>query len=254
MKKNDFKERLHTGEVLFGAFSTISHPAIVEIMALAGMDFVILDGEHSSLTPESAENLYRAAELRGIGCVTRIGENNQQHMQKFLDSGAGSVLIPLVNSREEAERVVDAVKYGPIGSRGLAASRASDWGLIPGGLPEYVKHANEETFIAVQVETFEAVENFDHILAVEHIDMIFFGPSDLSSSLGLPGQTTHPKVVTLIEDLGRRTKKADKLTGTIARDGQQVKHWRGLGFQFLCTGVNNLFANGIASYLKEAKS
>ncbi len=254
MKKNNLKARLKQGEVLYGAFSTINHAAIVEIMALAGMDFVILDGEHSSLTPESAENLYRAAELRDLSAVTRIGENNPQHMQKFLDSGAMSVLMPLVNTKADAEQVVAAVKYVPIGSRGLAASRASEWGMAAGGLTEHVKRSNQETFIGVQVETQQAVDHLDEILAIEHIDMIFFGPSDLSAALGLPGQTTHPDVVALIERLGKRVKDAGKVTGTIARDGQQIKRWRERGFQFLCTGVNNLFASGIVSYLKDAKN
>jgi 4-hydroxy-2-oxoheptanedioate aldolase len=249
MRENLFKKRLVNGDVLLGAFSTIHNPAIVEIMALKDMDFVILDGEHSSLSPESAEAQYRAAELRGLGCVTRISEINQQHFQKFLDSGANSVLVPLVNSKEDAEIVVNAVKYSPVGQRGLAASRASDWGLAPGGLPEYIKHANDELFIAVQIETLEAAEKLEEIASIEAIDMLFFGPSDLSSAMGIPGQTTHPDVISLIEKLGERAKAAGKMTGTIARDGEQINHWRKHGFQFLCTGVNNLLASGIDKYL-----
>lgn len=249
MRENSFKKRLRNGEILLGAFSTIHNPAIVEIMALKGMDFVILDGEHSSLSPELAESQYRAAELRDIGCVTRISEINQQHFQKYLDSGANSVLVPLVNSKADAQVVVDAVKYPPAGKRGLAASRASDWGFAEGGISEHAASANEETFIAVQIETLQAAEQLEEIASLDEIDMLFFGPSDLSSALGIAGQTMHPEVITLIEELSERAKAAGKMTGTIARDGEQIKHWRDRGFQFLCTGVNNLLASGIDAYL-----
>ena len=254
MIDNNLKKRLKAGEVLFGAFSTIHHTSVVEMMGLSGIDFVILDGEHSGLTPETAETLYIAAERRELSCVTRVGENTPQRLQKFLDSGAQSVLIPMIDSAADAQSVVDAVKYEPAGKRGLAAARVSDWGLSPGGLPEYVKQANDETFIAVQIETQAAVQNIDDIINVPEVDMIFFGPSDLSSSLGLSGQVTHPDVLKLIEDLGAKAKAAGKITGTIARDAGAINHWRERGFQFLCTGVNNLFVNGIQSYLDAGRS
>lgn len=250
---NVMNERLKKGEALVGAFSTIHSPAIVELLGILGMDFVILDGEHSSLTPETAEELYRAAEVRGISCVTRIGENHPQVIQKFLESRALNVMIPLVNTREDAERVVNAVKYPPIGKRGLAASRASDWGFLPGGLAEHVKISNEQTFIVVQIETQEAVKNYRDILCVDHIDLVFFGPSDLSSALGVHGQTTHPEVISLIEKLGTQALAAGKLVGTIARTGEEYRYWRDRGFQWLCTGVNNLFASGVQSFLKSIK-
>jgi 4-hydroxy-2-oxoheptanedioate aldolase len=253
-RQNSMKQRLRKGETLVGAFSTLHLPALVELLGLLGMDFVIVDGEHSGLTAETAEELYRAAELRRISCVTRIGENHPQVIQKFLDSGALSVMIPLVNTPEDARRAVDAVKYPPIGKRGLAASRASDWGLLPGGLAEHVKTSNQETFIAIQVETQQAVERFPEILAIEHVDLIFFGPSDLSSTLGLPGQTTHPEVLSRIERLGQQARAAGKATGTIARTAEEYHYWRERGFQWLCTGVNNLFASGVHHYLKGIKN
>jgi len=252
-RKNLMKERLRNGETLVGAFSTIHSPALVELLGLLGMDFVIVDGEHSSLTPETAEQLYRAAELRNLACVTRIGENHPQVIQKFLESGALNVMIPLVNSKEDAQRVVHAVKYPPLGKRGLAASRASDWGLLPGGLAEQVRVSNEETFIIIQVETLDAVKNYHEVLSVEHVDLVFFGPSDLSSVLGVPGQTTHPQVISLIENLGQQALAVGKAVGTIARTGEEYRHWRERGFRWLCTGVNHLFANGVQSFLKSTK-
>lgn len=250
MQKNLMKEKLKRGEVVIGAFSNIHAPAAIEILGLVGLDFVIIDAEHTSVTPETAENLYRAAELHGVTPVTRIGENTQQVIQKFLESGSQGVLIPLVNTREEAQRVVNAVKYPPIGKRGLAGSRAADWGMFKGGMAEYVRYANEQTWIAVQVETMDAVKNFDSIASLEHIDCIFFGPSDLSANLGYPGQTRHPEVVAIIDALGKKTIEAGKVAGTIVRDLEDYKYWVDRGFQWACTGVSSFLAQGARSYIE----
>lgn len=251
--KNTLKERLQNGATLFGAFSTIHAATLIELLGVLKLDFVILDGEHSGLTPEGAEDLYRAAELRNLSCVTRIGENHPQVIQKYLESGALSLLIPLVNAKADAQRVVEAVKYPPVGRRGLAASRASDWGFLTGGLAQHVRTSNEETLIAIQIETLEGIENFAEILAVQQTDVIFFGPSDISSALGLPGQTTHPKVISVIAELGTRARASGKIVGTIARTPEDYKFWSSKGFQWLCTGVQNLIAQGVQGFLQSIR-
>lgn len=253
IEKNELKERLRRGEVLIGTFVNLFSPELIELLGLLGLDFVILDGEHTALTPEMAVELYRAAELRGLPCVTRIGVNHPQVIQKYLESGALSVLIPLVSTPEDARRAVEAVKYPPLGKRGLAASRVSDWGLGPLTLAEHVRRSNEETLVAVQIETQPAIEHFDEILAVEGIDLVFFGPSDLSTSLGLPGQPTHPQVVSLIERLGARAQEAGKWTGTIARTPAAVRRWQAQGFQWLCTGISDLIARGVRGHLESLR-
>lgn len=248
--RNHLKERLQKSETLFGAFSTIHSATLIELLGILELDFVILDGEHSGLTPERAEDLYRAAELRHLSCVTRVGEHHPQVIQKYLESGALSVLFPLVNSRAEAQRLVDAVKYPPVGKRGLAASRVSNWGINAGGLAEHVRVSNAQTLIALQIETLEGIENLSEILAVKEADVIFFGPSDISSALGLPGETQHPKVISLIEELGDRARAAGKIVGTIARTPETYRHWKSKGFQWLCTGAQNLIADGVRSFLQ----
>lgn len=251
MRKNDMKRRLKAGEVLLGAFNTLHAPSVLEILGLVGLDFVIVDAEHTSITPETAEDLYRAAELRELSVVTRIGENSQQVIQKFMDAGSQGVLIPLVNTVEEAQRVVDAVKYPPIGKRGLAGSRSAEWGLtsIPA---DYVTESNLETLIAVQIETKEGIENFDEIVTVNDVDVIFFGPSDISTSLGYPGELRHPEVLSIIETLGGKSISAGKSVGTIARDRAEIQYWKDRGFQWLCTGVSGFLTNGIRSYISDS--
>lgn len=254
MKPNRMKRRIQDGETLVGAFVNVPHPELVEILGLLGIDFVIVDGEHTGITAAMAEELMRAAELNDVTPVARVGHNHPQEIQKFLECGAQGVLIPLVNNGDDAQRVVDAVKYPPIGKRGLAPTRTSQWGLAEGGLGQHVEDANRETFIAVQIETHDAVDHFEEIAGTDHIDMIFFGPSDLSSALGLPGQTSHPDVIRIIERLAQHTREAGKAVGTIARDGEGARRWRENGVQWLCTGASNLFAAGAKRYLEDVRS
>ena len=251
MRTNTLKEKLRRGEPAVGAFCNIPSPAIAELLGLLGLDFIIVDCEHSAITPETAEHMYRAAETRGLSTVTRIGENTQQVIQKYLEAGTQGVQIPLVNTVAEARRVVDAVKYPPLGKRGLAGSRPSDFGLT--NMAAYVEQANRETLVCVQIETQEAVDNFPEVVKLPHIDVCFFGPSDLSAALGLPGQTRHPEVLAIIERLGRLTIEAGKVAGTIARDREDYARWREQGFLYLCTGVSGFLARGVQEYLKDVR-
>ncbi len=252
MRENVLKRKLKAGEPVVGVFNDVHSPSVVEVLGLLGMDFAIMDAEHSTLMPDVAENLYRAAELRGLSTVTRIGENSTQVIQKFIDAGSQGVLIPMVNTVEQARSVVDAVKYPPIGKRGLAGPRAADYGL---GEPtaDYVRRANEETLIALQIETTEAVDNFEDIAALEHVDVLFFGPSDLSSSLGYPGQTRHPEVLELIERLTERTHAMGKSSGTITRDVADYAYWRERGVQWMASGTNPMLARGVRGFLDDIR-
>ncbi len=253
MRENVLKRKLKAGEPVVGVFNDVQSPSVVEVLGLLGLDFAIMDAEHSTLMPDVAENLYRAAELRGLSTVTRIGENAPQVIQKFIDAGSQGVLIPMVNTVEEAERVIAAVKYPPIGKRGLAGPRAADYGL---GDPtaDYVRLANEETLIALQIETTEAVENFEEIVALEHVDVLFFGPSDLSSSLGYPGQTRHPEVLELIERLTAQTVAMGKAAGTITRDVDDYAYWRERGVQWMASGTNPMLSRGVRGFLDDIRA
>ena len=252
MRENVLKRKLKAGEPVVGVFNDVHAPSVVEVLGLLGMDFAIMDAEHSALMPDTAENLYRAAELRGLSTVTRIGENSPQVIQKYIDAGSQGVLVPMVNTAEQGRSVVDAVKYPPLGKRGLAGPRAADYGL---GLPtaDYVRRANEETLVALQIETMEAVENFEEIAALEHVDVLFFGPSDLSSSLGYAGQTRHPEVLELIERLTERTLALGKASGTIARDIDDYAYWRERGVQWLASGTNGMLARGVRGFLDDIR-
>ena len=207
MRTNTLKRKLNNGEATIGAFVNSPSPAMVEIMGWLGFDFAIIDCEHCPMDYETTENMIRAAELSDITPIVRIGMNIQQHIQRYMDAGAAGVLMPLINTGAEARAVVDAVKYPPVGKRGLFGGRGSMNGLQD--IAEYVKEANRETFIAIQIETLEAIENQDEIINTEHADLIFLGPGDLSSRVrrtrpDAPSESRRDHRGVDAEDPGRR--------------------------------------------------
>ncbi len=252
MNKNIMKEKLRSGKNVVGLFQNVINPNITEIMGLLGFDFVIVDGEHTTFNPNLAEEHFRAAELRNISSVTRIGQNDQQVIQKFLDAGSQGVLMPLINNKSDALEVVDSVKYPPIGKRGLASGRGSSYG-IPQSVKEHVDHSNKETLVAIQIETTEAMENVEEISSIEEVDVLFFGPSDISSSFGIHGQINDPKVRDTISSLSKIAIGNGKSCGTIARDANDFEFYKEAGFQWFCSGVTNMMQTGMKEYLSELK-
>ncbi|MFL2767155.1 MAG: HpcH/HpaI aldolase family protein [Dehalococcoidia bacterium] len=252
MNNNIMKEKLRSGKNVVGLFQNVINPNITEIMGLLGFDFVIVDGEHTTFNPNLAEEHFRAAELRNISSVTRIGQNDQQVIQKFLDAGSEGVLMPLINNKSDALEVVDSVKYPPVGKRGLASGRGSSYG-IPQSVKEHVDHSNNETLVAIQIETTEAMEKVEEISSIDEVDVLFFGPSDISSSFGIHGQINDPKVRDTIANLSKIAIANGKSCGTIARDSNDFKFYKEAGFQWFCSGVTNMMQSGMKEYLSELK-
>jgi len=249
MISNPVKEKLAAGDSVLGAFVNIGSPVIVELLALAGMDYVVLDGEHTTLGPESAENMYRAAESKGIVPITRVGQNDPQVIQKFMDAGSMGIQMPLVNNKNECQQFVDSIKYPPVGNRGLAAVRAASYGLA-GPLAQYVEEANDATLVIPQVETSKGFDNVEEILSVPGVDVLFLGPTDISVALGHPGQVTHPDVLSLIEKFAVQANKAGTAAGTIARDFDEYLYWKERGIRYFLGSAAVLLGRAASDYSK----
>ena len=157
---------------------------------MQGFDFLVLDGEHGTMKPADCENMVRGADVRGVPALVRVPANEAPVILRFMDTGALGVHVDRL-SAEDADRAVRAVKYGPRGGRGLTGVRAAAYGQR-GPLAEYVERANAETLVVVQIETRAALEQVTAIAAVDGVDIVFVGPTDLSHSLGVPGQTSPP--------------------------------------------------------------
>lgn len=252
MRPNTVKARLAAGETAIGVFISMPAPTLAEVFGTLGFDFGVIDAEHAPFEPASCEHMIRAADAVNFPIFIRIAMNHPQNILRYLDIGALGVQIPMVNTGAEAREVVDAVKYPPVGKRGLAGVRAANYGLT-GPLGEYVQVANRETLTVVQVETLEAAENLDDLIAPPEIDVVFIGPNDLSSSMGFPGQGNHPEVQALIADLAAKIQAAGKVAGTIAYDFAALKRTRELGFRYILAGTVPLLATASRAYLAEAR-
>jgi 4-hydroxy-2-oxoheptanedioate aldolase len=200
MKENSTKKKIREGGNVYGVFIPMWSPTILEIIGHIGFDFALLDAEHSPMSAESCEHMVRAAECVNITPIIRIAVNMRQNILRYLDIGAQGVMMPQLNNKAEVEAVIESVKYPSQGKRGLAGVRAAEYG-ITGPLGDYVEVANRETMVLAQVETMQAVDNIKDILTVPDIDVMFIGPSDLSSAMGYPGQVNHPARLPMISML-----------------------------------------------------
>ena len=247
MNKNTLKQKLNEGKSTIGPFVGLPSPGITETMGWMGFDFVVIDCEHGPMDYETAEHMIRAAELSGTTAILRIGLNEQQHIQRYMDAGAAGVMIPLINNAADGKAVVDAVKYPPMGKRGAFAGRNARFGLQD--MAEYIKESNEETFVSLQIETPEGIENADEIIATENADAIFLGPGDLSVNFGIPGQTMSDKVIDSIQDLHERITASGKHTGTLGVTVDQTLFWHERGIKWIVSSAPKFMQAGAADYL-----
>ncbi len=187
LRQNEFKQKLKAGQPTFGLFCSVPHPLMVELIALADYDFVILDTEHVLVNPETLENMIRAAEALSITPLVRLGDGSKETILRALDAGALGVVVPHVESGAQAEAIVRAARYYPEGMRSLNGGRPGAFGKR--SLVEYMKRANEEILVIPMIESQAGLEHLDEILAVPGIDLILEGSADLSQSFGIPWQT-----------------------------------------------------------------
>ncbi len=229
--------KLRQNKVAVGPFCKSSDPAIIECIGLAGFDFAIIDLEHGPGTIEHAQHLVRAAMLHDLTPIIRVSENNETQISKALDIGALGVQIPQINSKIQAEKAVQAAKFAPVGSRGVCRYvRAA--GYSSKEKNRYFQESNRNTLVIVHIEGKEGMRHIDEILDVEGIDVIFLGPYDLSQSLGVPGEVTHPIVISAMKDMVEKSKLKNKIVGTFVESPEDVRVWAELGVLYLSYKVD----------------
>ncbi|MFA6715637.1 MAG: aldolase/citrate lyase family protein [Victivallaceae bacterium] len=234
----------------FGGWCQIGHPASAEIMARAGFSFVVLDCEHGEAEDTGIGDFCRA--VRQFDCLplVRVKENAVLPIRRALDLGAAGIIVPLVNSAEEAAKAVAAAKYPPEGIRGFAFHRGNNWGV---DFAEYVKNANAAIAVIVMVESKEAVENIDEILQTDGVDGIFIGPYDMSGSYGIIGQTDNPVIKEACSKVAAACKKYHKAAGAhiVTPNSKNVDSAVKQGVHLLALGMDTVFlANGAKQALE----
>jgi 2-dehydro-3-deoxyglucarate aldolase len=235
--KKNLKKKLQTAEPTIGSWITLAHPAIAEIMARAGFDWLVVDLEHSVITIREAEELIRVIGLCGVTPLVRLSANDAVQIKRVMDAGAHGVIVPMVNSALEAEQAVAAVKYPPQGRRGVGLARAQGYGTR---FEEYKGWLAQESIVIVQVEHIKAVENLDTILAVAGVDGFIVGPYDLSGSLGIPGQFAHPLMTQAMERIRKSGAPSGKAPGihVVEPDLAQLQHRLQEGYRFVAYSLD----------------
>lgn len=236
---------------LIGCFVTFNTPDIAEYTALLGFDFLLLDNEHGVAEQTTLADMVRASQCAGVPAVIRCTEKSYDHIQKALDYGANGIQLPLVNTAEDAQRVVSMSNFPPVGKRGVAfLPRAASYGMVE-DKKAYLRIANERKLVCCQVETQEALDNLDEILAVEGIDVYFIGPGDLSTSVGM--NTTDPEFLALVENTIRRITAAGRTAGYYVGNAAAARQAAEWGARYLVTAITPYMTAGARSFLQEVR-
>ena len=248
--ENTLAKKLKAHETVIGTWISSGSTNVVDILRNLRFDWFVLDMEHSPVTVETVATMIQVMNGSKITPLVRVGEIDQALFKTVLDSGAQGIVVPMVNTVEEAERAVRFAKYPPRGVRGVAAVKASDYGFT---MPDYIRSANEQTTIVVQIETPEALRNVKQIVAVDGVDMAFVGPSDMTMTLGLVDDRNNPRVVEAMSAVVKACEDAGKTAGTLAISAEEIKRDLDLGFRFisLATDVRQLVV-GARSMLASA--
>ena len=249
---NSFKQALLSRRVQIGLWLALANSYSAELLANTGFDWLLIDGEHAPNDVRSVltqlQAIDSAASLRSnpSQAVVRLPVGDPTLIKQYLDIGAQTLLIPMVDTAEQAVRLVAATRYPPDGIRGMGSgiSRVSRWQTYPA----YVRDASTQVCLLVQAETPTAMDNIEAIAAINGIDGIFIGPADLAATMGHPGNSAHSDVVNATEAGIRRIVAAGKSPGILATTLSQANHWIGLGAQFVAVGVDTtLLANAARS-------
>ncbi len=252
MRRNRMRELLLEDRPLVGVFISIPAAALVEYCGFFGFDWVCLDAEHGGITPESCYELVRAADAVGIASVVQAPSKRPDVLLGYAETGANAIIGPHVASAEEARLLVSALRFPPAGSRGVSASsRAANYGITQTA-SDYFTDTTNTPIIAALLEDAQAYEHLEEILAVPGIEMFSLGHGDLAASMGHPGNTRHPDVVSRLETAAAVLRERGKDFEMPTSDGASARHAIALGARFVQVGLSTLFTTAARQYLSEA--
>ncbi|MEL7254591.1 MAG: HpcH/HpaI aldolase/citrate lyase family protein [Pseudomonadota bacterium] len=235
---NSFKSDLLAGKQSYGCWAGFAEPYATEVMGTAGFDWLVIDGEHAPNDLRSITAQLQVLQSSATHPIVRLPMGEDWLIKQVLDAGAQSLLIPMVETAAEAEALVRATRYPPDGIRGSGAALAR--ATMFSSVPDYTITANAQICLLVQVETVKGLDNLDDILAVEGVDGVFIGPSDLGADMGHPGDSRAAPVQDAIRDALIRIKAAGKAPGCLAVDDPTALQYRDWGAQFLAVGIDVL--------------
>jgi len=233
LRKNNVKEMIKQGKKAVGTFCVSNSRAVIETLAANGMDYVLIDTEHFMTNPETIEQMITAAEAAGVTPFVRVQENIDL-IDRCVSAGARGVMVPMVNTKEQAQEAVNVIKYAPIGKRGVCNPRAVTYGAKGfENMLNFYKTENDNVMCILQMETFESFQNLPEILEVEGIDSIFVGRFDLTHSMGITGQFDDPRVVEIVKNTLKMGKEKGLQMGVITFDGEDTNKFFKMGYDWV---------------------
>ena len=253
MITNRFKKRVATGDLMYGLWSGMASNIAAEIVAQSDFDFLLIDAEHSPLTDRDVLSCLQAVAPYDINPIVRPVSGDKNVLKRLCDIGVQSFLVPMVDDAKQAKEIVSAVQYPPAGTRGLGTSmaRGARWNMAP----DYFNRANDEMCMIIQIETKEGLKNLKKIVAVDGVDAVFIGPSDLGAALGYPGQPNNETVIKAVGDAIKAVRKAGKPAGVLAVDPGLADHYIDCGASFVGVGSDTgILAKGAANLAASFKS
>ncbi len=252
--KNVLKEKLEQGNSVFGTFIMTGGLDTAEILSYTGVDCIMIDGEHGSMDLETAGKMVSLIKNTSTTPLLRVPLNEISLIKRGMDTGTAGLMIPMINTKEDAEKAVQYCKYPPMGVRGMGVGRAVLFGAPAEEFKDYYAKANDEVLVIVQIEHYQAVENIDEILSVSGIDIAFVGPMDMSTSMGLAGQLNHPDVQNNCRKVIESCRKNNVVPGIMTWSGAMKQHLD-MGFKFLLGGLDGqILYNGVKQLVDEYKS
>lgn len=247
---NTFKQALKNKQAQIGLWISLANSYSTEICAGAGFDWLLLDSEHAPNDLRSVMAQLQTIAAYPGNAICRVPTGDSALIKQYLDLGVQTLLVPMVDTPEQARLLVQACRYPPDGIRGMAGARASRWGRYP----NYATEANAQTCLLVQVETRLALSNLDAIVATEGVDGVFIGPADLSASMGFVGNSGHPEVQGAIDDAIQRITRAGKAAGILTLDTALAQHYLALGATFVAVGIDTaLLVRGAQALISQFK-
>ncbi|MBI4667939.1 MAG: 2,4-dihydroxyhept-2-ene-1,7-dioic acid aldolase [Elusimicrobia bacterium] len=236
-KQNFLKAILRKNQLTIGSWITLAHPAIAEIMAKSGFDWLAIDLEHSTITVREAEELIRVVDLCGVTPLVRLSIDDPVLVKRVMDAGAHGIIVPMINSKADAERAVSLVYYPPKGNRGVGLARAQGYGAR---FNDYWQWLDRQAVVIVQVEGSDSVKNIESILSVDGVDGYIVGPYDLSASLRVSGKFSHPKMVSAMEKIYKIGRAMQKPGGLhiIEPDPKKLRRHIDEGFRLLAYSLD----------------
>ncbi|MCK4664396.1 MAG: hypothetical protein KAT68_16115 [Bacteroidales bacterium] len=230
--KNILKIKLKEGKVVYGTWMIIPSPTLVEIFGKAGMDFVIFDLEHGPITYQTSEDMVRAADVVNCTPLLRVPHNLNHEILRALEIGCGGVVVPSIEDAEEARNAVKAMKYNPMGIRGVSPwTRSAGYHSV--GQKDRTQVTNDETLSILLVESVEAINNIETIIEVPNIDVLYIGTYDLSQSLGITDDLYNPQILNILEKSLKMIRDAGIAGGVLAQSEKDAKNWIDMGAQFI---------------------